>query len=402
MNPILTFKIALRALARNKLRTVLTMLGLIIGVAAVIAMLSIGNGAKVSMEQRLSSMGTNSVHVFPGFRRGRQRGAEGSGIKLTVDDWKAVSRLPEVANSAPMGEGRGPVISGNTNWTTAIVGTTPSYLQVRNWTLSSGRMFSESEINSAANVMVMGADVRRELFGSADPVGESVRVKNLPFKVIGLLEEKGTGGFGSQDNQILIPYTTYMSKWSGVNWFDFMSLQAHRPSEVQALEDLVIDFLNDRYHVTDPENGGFRAFNQEQVSQMLGESTRIFTLLLGGIASVSLLVGGIGVMNIMLVSVTERVREIGIRMAIGARGRDILAQFLMESVVLSLSGGALGVLFGVGVSRLIASLAGWPSVVSEGSVILAFGTSVAIGIFFGFYPAVSASRLDPIQALRHE
>lgn len=378
------------------------MLGIIIGVAAVIAMLSIGNGAKVSMEQRLSSMGTNSVHLFPGFRRGPQRGAEGSSVRITVADWKAVDALPEVAASAPMGEGRGSVISGNTNWSTNVVGTTPSYLSVRNWTLASGRAFSESEVNSAANVMVMGAEVRRQLFGSADPVGEAVRLKNLPFRVIGLLEEKGSGGFGSQDNQVLIPYTTYMSKFAGTDKLDFMSLQAHSAGEVQALEDLVIDFLNDRYNVRDPENGGFRAFNQEQLSQMLGESTRIFTLLLGGIASVSLLVGGIGVMNIMLVSVTERIREIGIRMAIGARGRDILAQFLMESVVLSLSGGALGVLLGVGASRLIAGMAGWPSVVSEGSIVLAFGTSVAIGFFFGFYPAVSASRLDPIQALRHE
>ncbi len=402
MTPWLTLRVALRALVRNKLRTALTMLGLIIGVAAVIAMLSIGNGAKLSMEQRLSSMGTNSVHVFPGFRRGSQRGAEGTGIKITVADWKAVSRLPEVANSAPMGEGRGAVIAGNTNWSTSVVGTSPSYLAVRNSTLESGRMFSESEVSSAANVMVIGTEVKRQLFGAADPVGESVRLKNLPFKIIGVLQEKGTGGFGSQDNQILIPYTTYISKWSGEDRIGSISLQAHSSSEVQALEDLVIDFLNDRYNVVDPENGGFRAFNQEQISQMLGESTRIFTLLLGGIASISLLVGGIGVMNIMLVSVTERVREIGIRMAIGARGRDILAQFLMESVVLSLSGGILGVFLGTGVSRVIASVAGWPSVVSQESVLLAFCTSVAIGIFFGFYPAVSASRLDPIQALRHE
>lgn len=392
----------MRALVRNKLRTALTMLGLIIGVAAVIAMLSIGNGAKLSMEQRLSSMGTNSVHVFPGFRRGSQRGAEGTGIKITVADWKAVSRLPEVANSAPMGEGRGAVIAGNTNWSTSVVGTSPSYLAVRNSTLDSGRMFSESEVSSAANVMVIGTEVKRQLFGAADPVGESVRLKNLPFKIIGVLQEKGTGGFGSQDNQILIPYTTYISKWAGEDRIGSISLQAHTSSEVQALEDLVIDFLNDRYNVADPENGGFRAFNQEQISQMLGESTRIFTLLLGGIASISLLVGGIGVMNIMLVSVTERVREIGIRMAIGARGRDILAQFLMESVVLSLSGGILGVFLGTGVSRVIASVAGWPSVVSQESVMLAFCTSVGIGIFFGFYPAVSASRLDPIEALRHE
>jgi putative ABC transport system permease protein len=395
-------RIAMRALLRNKLRSSLTMLGIIIGVAAVIAMLSIGNGAKLSMEDRISSMGTNSVHIFPGFRRGRARGAEGGGVKVTVADWKAVAALPEVANSCPMGSTSAQMVVGSANWSTSVVGTTASYLEVRNWSLESGRIFTESEVNSAANVIVLGAEVRRELFGAADPLGETIRVNNLPFRVIGLLVEKGSGGFGSQDNQTLVPYTTYMRKVEGTDRLDYLSLTARSADEVQATEDLVIDFLNDRYRVTDPEDGGFRAFNMAQVSEMLGASTRIFTLLLGGIASVSLLVGGIGVMNIMLVSVTERVREIGIRMAIGARGVDILAQFLMESVVLSLSGGVLGVAVGQGVSHLIAKMAGWPSVVSQQSIVLAFGTSVAIGVFFGFYPALSASRLDPIQALRHE
>jgi putative ABC transport system permease protein len=398
----LTFRIALRALVRNKLRTVLTMLGIVIGVGAVIAMLSIGNGAKLAVEERIAGMGTNSVHVWPGFRRGRNRGAAGSSLKLTVADWKAVAALPEVMNSCPMATSSAQLVAGSANWSCSVIGTTPSYLEVRSWPLAAGRMFTESEINAAANVAVLGSEVRKELFGSADPVGEDIRIGNLPFRVVGLLTEKGSSGFGSRDNSVLVPYTTQMRKIDGSDSLSYMSLQAHTRDEVKPLEAIVVDFLNERYRVTDPENGGFGAFNMAEVSEMAGESTRIFSMLLGGIASVSLLVGGIGVMNIMLVSVTERIREIGIRMAIGARGRDILGQFLMEAIVLSLSGGALGVLLGLGVSHLIGKVAGWPSVVSEQSILLAFGTSAAIGIFFGFYPALSASRLDPIQALRND
>ena len=398
----LTFRIALRALMRNKLRTTLTMLGIIIGVGAVIAMLSIGNGAKLSMEERLSSMGTNAVHIWPGFRRGRSRGASGSGLKMTVEDWHSVDALPEVAVSSPIVQTSAQMVYGVANWSSQVVGTTPSYLEIRTWALDEGRMFTESEINGATNVCVLGLEVRKELFGSADPIGETIRLKNLPFQVIGLLSEKGSSGFGSRDNMVLIPYTTMMRKVGGQESLSYMSVQAFGPDDVEALEDIVVGHLNERYHVTDPENGGFGAFNMAELSAQLGESTRIFTLLLGGIASVSLLVGGIGVMNIMLVSVTERVREIGIRMAVGARGRDILGQFLMEAVVLSLCGGMLGICLGLGVSHLIAKVAGWPSVVSQDSIVLAFCTSVGIGVFFGFYPALSASRLDPIEALRHE
>lgn len=402
MRSWLTFRIALRALMRNKLRTALTMLGIIIGVGAVIAMLSIGNGARLSMEERLSSMGTNAVHIWPGFRRGRSRGASGSGLKMTVEDWQAVDALPEVALSCPIVQTSAQMVYGSANWTCQIMGTTPSYIELRNWSLQEGRMFTDSEINAATNVCVLGTEVRRELFGSADPINETIRIKNLPFRVIGLLEEKGSSGFGSRDNMAIIPYTTMMRKVGGQESLSYMSVQAYGPNDVKALEEIVVGFLNDRYRVADPENGGFGAFNMAELSAQLGESTRIFTLLLGGIASVSLLVGGIGVMNIMLVSVTERVREIGIRMAIGARGRDILGQFLMEAVVLSLCGGIMGIALGLGVSHIIASMAGWPSVVSQDSIVLAFCTSVGIGVFFGFYPALSASRMDPIEALRRE
>jgi putative ABC transport system permease protein len=395
-------RIALRALFRNKLRTTLTMLGIVIGVGAVIAMLSIGNGAKLAMQERLSSMGTNAVHIWPGFRRGRNRGTAGGGMGISVQDWHAVDALPEVFLSCPIVQNSQTLVYGSANWNCSIMGTTPAYLQLRNWALEDGRMFSESEINAAANVCVLGAETRRELFGAADPVGETIRIKNMPFRVIGLLVEKGSSGFGSRDNTVLVPYTTEMQKLSGQQNLDYLSVQARSPEEVNDLQEVVVNFLNDRYNITDPTNGGFGAFNVAELSKQLGESTRIFSLLLGGIASVSLLVGGIGVMNIMLVSVTERIREIGIRMAIGARARDILSQFLMEAVVLSLGGGILGVALGMGVSRVIANMAGWPSVVSQESVLLAFGTSVGIGVFFGFYPALSASRLDPIEALRNE
>ncbi len=402
MNLGLTLRIALRALARNKLRTLLTMLGIIIGVAAVIAMLSIGNGAQLAVQERISAMGTNTVFIWPGHRRGRSRGGSDSGTRLTVADWKAVDRLPEVQLSSPMANSSASLVYASANWTTSLTGTNPAYFEIMNWGVTSGRLFSESEVNSGANVIVLGSQVRDELFGSTDPVGSTIRVRNIPFRVIGVLEEKGSGGFGNRDNTALMPYTTLMRKIDGTDRLSYLTLQAPTQDRVREVETIAVEVLNERYRITDPKSGGFSAYNQAEASEVAGESTRVFSLLLGGIASVSLLVGGIGIMNIMLVSVTERIREIGIRMAVGARGRDILAQFLVESIVLSLAGGAIGVLLGGGVSVLIASLAGWPTVISESSVVLAFGTSALIGIFFGFYPALSASRLDPIQALRNE
>lgn len=398
----MTLRIALQALARNKLRTLLTMLGMIIGVSAVIAMLSIGTGAQVMVKQQMEAMGTNSVHFYPGWRRGRGRGGGAGGARtlISVKDWKAVDALPEVMVSCPMVTNGAQLIYGSSNWNTSVYGTTEGYLVIRNWEMAEGRFFTKSEIDLAANVVVLGAEVRNELFGSANALGETIRIKNLPFKVIGLLQEKGNSGGGSRDNSVCIPYTTDMQKVSGQDYLDSISCAAPTREKAQALEKTVVDFLNQRHRVEDPEDGGFEAHNLAEASQAADESTEIFKMLLGGIASVSLLVGGIGIMNIMLVSVTERVREIGIRMAVGARGRDILAQFLTEAVVLSLAGGGLGVLLGWGVATLVAKLVGWPAIVSASSVVLAFGTSALIGIFFGFYPALSASKLDPIEALR--
>ena len=402
MSPILTFRIAIKALTANKLRTVLTMLGIIIGVGAVIAMLSIGSGARYMVEQRIQSLGTNAVFIWPGHRRGRNRGADGNQAQLTVDDWQALQRLPEVAAAAPIVPTAGEIVYGNANWSCTIYGTTPVYIYQKDWPVASGRLFNDREIQSADNVAVIGEQVRKELFGSADPVGETIRIKNRPYKVIGLMTETGVSGYGNKDNTVFVPYTTLMKKLQRTEYLRFLSLSAHSREEVKSLEKIAVDFLNQRHNIEDPDNGGFGAFNQAEATEAADKSTAIFSMLLGGIASISLVVGGIGIMNIMLVSVTERTREIGIRMAVGARGRDILAQFLVEAMVLSLLGGAAGILLGSGLARIIAGFAGWPPIVSAGSVALAFGTSAGIGIFFGFYPAYAASRLDPIEALRHE
>ena len=402
MNPILTFRIAFKALYSNKLRTVLTMLGIIIGVAAVIAMLSIGNGAKYLVEQRIESLGTNAVFIWPGHRRGRNRGSEGNEARLTVDDWKAVDRLPEVANSSPMIFSYGDLVLGNRNWSCSIYGITPAFFEQKNWKIAEGRFFNAREIQSATNVVILGSEARQELVGASDIVGQTIRIKKIPFRVIGVMEEKGSSGHGTRDNAIFIPYSTLMKKVDRRDTIHYLSLSARSREEVKDLERIAIDFLNARYNVEDPENGGFGAFNQAEASEKADESTKIFSRLLGGIASISLVVGGIGIMNIMLVSVTERTREIGIRMAVGARGRDILAQFLVEAVALSVAGGVLGILLGYGLCRVIAGFAGWPPIMSLDSIVLAFGTSAFIGIFFGFYPALSAARMDPIEALRHE
>lgn len=400
MSPILVLRIALKALARNKLRSALTMLGIIIGVGAVVAMLSIGAGAQAAVEKNLTSLGVNTVEVYPGYRRrGRRRGAAGAEQKFVVKDWKALKRLPEVKESYPMvGEGT-QIVYGSANWNCSVKGTTPSYFKIVNWTTSKGRLFNESETSGGALVCVLGKKVARELFGGSYPVGETIRIKGFPFKVVGVLKEKGGSAWNNRDDVVLMPLLSMISRVKGKDRLSNIVVQAHSPEEVEDLERKAVDFLNTRYNIEDKKLG-FQSYNQAQASSVVGDSTKIFSMLLGGVASVSLLVGGIGIMNIMLVSVTERVREIGIRMAVGARGRDILAQFLYEAVLISLAGGALGIVLGGGVAHWVAGLAGWPTIISQNAVALAFGTSAFIGIFFGFYPAFRASRLDPIQALR--
>lgn len=399
MTLFLTLRVALKALARNKLRTGLTMLGIIIGVAAVVAMLSIGAGAQASVTQSLSELGVNTLEIYPGFRRGRSRGTTGAERSLVVADWKAVRRLPEVQLSFPEISTSAELVYGSSNWNSGVRGTSPEYFQVMNWPAAVGRVFTESESNGGALVAVLGHKAARELFGGVNPVGETVRIKGAPFRVIGVLKEKGGGAWSNQDDTVIIPYLCAITRLTGRDSLNSITLQASSAEDVQKLQKVAVDFLNERYHITNAEDG-FYVYNQAETAAVLGDSTKIFSMLLGGVASVSLLVGGIGIMNIMLVSVTERVREIGIRMAVGARGRDILAQFLTEAVAISLAGGAIGILFGASVAAWVAKLAEWPFIVSQGAVVLAFGTSALIGIFFGFYPAFKASELDPIQALR--
>lgn len=399
MTSLLTLRVALKALARNKLRTSLTMLGIIIGVAAVVAMLSVGAGAQAAVTKSLSELGVNTIEVYPGFRQGRNRGSSGSERTLVVADWKAIRRLPEVQASFPSISASGELVYGSTNWNCSVRGTSSEYFQVMNWPAETGRVFTESESNGGALVVVLGVKAAQELFGSSDPIGETIRIKGFPFRVIGVLKEKGGSAWSNPDDVAVIPYLSAITRVTGQDSVGSITLQARSEREAEKLQQTAVDFLNDRYHITNPETG-FQAYNQAEAVAVLGESTKVFSLLLGGVASVSLLVGGIGIMNIMLVSVTERVREIGIRMAVGARGRDILTQFLAEAVVISIVGGAIGITIGAAIAYWVASLAEWSFIVSQGAVVLAFGTSAFIGIFFGFYPAFKASQLDPIQALR--
>jgi putative ABC transport system permease protein len=404
MNLWFTVRIACRALLRNRLRSLLTMLGIIIGVAAVISMLSIGNGAQIAMQSSIEKMGTNTITIEPGYRRGGMRGVSGSGNKLVEADWLAIASLPGIQASSPVCGTWGTIVYGNANWNTELSGVAEQYDLITNWSLQSGRMFNEAEVRGGHNVVVLGTQVRDELFGAADPVGATIRIQNFPFRVIGLLTEKGdsSGGWGSQDNRVLIPYTTVRARLTGSDQFQSIIVKAESADDIEDLQFVIKDILNTRYKVKNPEKDGFQTESSAEASETAAESAKVFSYLLGGIASVSLLVGGIGIMNIMLVSVTERIREIGIRMAVGARGRDILGQFLVEAIVLSLIGGGLGVALGSGISIAIARMAQWPAVISQASILLAFGTSAFIGIFFGFYPALSASQLDPIEALRSE
>ncbi len=403
MNLAITVKVAWRALWANRLRTMLTLLGIIIGVASVIAMLAIGNGARIAVQKRIANMGVNAIHVFPGSRkRHGVRGGRGTGIHLKEADLKAVRDLPAVSMVCPMNSGRAQVVFGSANWNTTYRGTTPEFFVIRNWPVVKGRVFTDNEVRGGANVCVLGKITAEKLFGATDPVGQTIRIRHLPFKVIGVLTEKGDSGWGSaKDDTLIMPYTTAQRKLLGIDYIQYFTVSAKRADQVEELEKQVVSVLKELHHIPPDNKDAFGAYNQAEVSRTADESMKVFEMLLGGIASVSLLVGGIGIMNIMLVSVTERTKEIGIRMAVGARARDILMQFLIESVVLCLIGGCLGVILGVAASFVMAHYASWPSVVSKGSILVALGFATAIGIFFGFYPAVRASKMDPIESLRH-
>ena len=397
---------AFRALQRNKMRSFLTMLGIIIGVGAVIAMLAIGQGAEYSVQQQISSLGTNVLMVFPGSsQQGGIRMGAGTMTTLTEDDALAIAReCPAVAYVSPGARSGGQVIAGNMNWATSIEGTSADYLEIRKWKVEYGDFYTDQDVKAAAKVCVIGRTVADNLFpDGGDPVSQNIRIRNVPFKVIGVLEKKGQNAMGQdQDDIILAPYTTVLRRLSHSPNVRYVLVSAVSPNAIITAQNQITEVLRMRHKIAPYDVDDFTIRNQTDLAATATATSEIMTILLASIASVSLLVGGIGIMNIMLVSVTERTREIGIRMSVGAREKDILTQFLIEALVLSLLGGILGIILGVGGSKLISGLANWPTIITVFSILLSFGFSIAIGIFFGFYPARKASRLNPIDALRYE
>jgi len=403
-----TLKISLRALRVNKMRSGLTMLGIIIGVGAVIAMLAVGTGASRKISEQISSMGSNLLIILPGATTaGGVRMGAGTQPTLTMGDADAIQKeSPAVSDVAPVLNGVAQVVYGHQNWSTGVTGTTPNMLNVRDWPLASGRTFTEQDVKSATKVCLLGQTVVDNLFGDQNPVGQIIRIKSVPFLVIGVLAPKGQSPQGQdQDDTIYIPVTTAQKKLFGTSFpgmVRIIMVKARTAEDLGPAEKQINELLRQRHHIGQKQENDFTVRNLTQIMQAAEQSTKVMTLLLGAIASVSLLVGGIGIMNIMLVSVTERTREIGIRMAIGAKTWDIRLQFIIEALTLSLTGGVIGIIFGVSGSKILAMAAGWTTVVSPLSVLMAFGFSGLVGIFFGFYPAYKASLLNPIDALRYE
>jgi len=410
MNFLALLRIALRALAVNKMRSALTMLGIVIGVGAVIVMIAVGAGAQARVEEQIRSLGSNLLLVMPGSTTsGGVRMGFGSGSTLTEDDVLAINREIPEAIAAPALRGSAQVIWGNSNWSTQIYGTTPEYLDVRQWPLVSGRAFEPAEMAGAAKVALIGATVAKQLFGAADPLDQSIRIKRVPFTIIGVLDVKGQSMMGTdQDDLILVPIKTARSRVLGTasaarnRTVGTIWVKAADGVDTKIVEEQVRGLLRQRHRIQAGADDDFSLRNLQEVMAAQEASSRVLALLLAAVASVSLLVGGIGIMNIMLVSVTERTREIGLRMAVGARTRDILGQFLVEAVTLSLIGGLIGVALGMGTSLAIAELAGWRIVISPEAVGLAVAFAFVIGVFFGFYPARKAARLNPVEALRFE
>jgi putative ABC transport system permease protein len=399
-------RIALRALARNKMRSVLTMLGIIIGVGAVIAMVGVGQGAQKAVQDQIASMGSNLLFVQAGsVNRGGTRMGSGATKTLVYDDLKAILReAPAVANAAPGAATQAQVVFDNNNWSTSINGTEPQYFDIRNWPMATGASFTEDDVSTAADVAVIGETVRQNLFGPAtDPIGQTIRIGQLPFKVVGVLSAKGNSGMGGdQDDAIYIPITTLQKKISGQDWLRYIMVSAVSQPASYAAQQQITALLHDRHRIRRGQDDDFSVRNLADVAALADQSAKIMTMLLASIASVSLIVGGIGIMNIMLVSVTERTREIGIRVAIGATESDVQRQFLTEAIVLSLTGGAAGIFAGVGSSLLITNVLHWAVSISPLAIVAAVFFSMGVGVFFGFYPARKAARLDPIEALRFE
>jgi putative ABC transport system permease protein len=397
-------RIALRALARNKMRTVLTMLGIIIGVGAVICVVAIGQGAGQAVQGQIQNLGENMLWIQAGSinTSGVRMGAQATKT-LTIQDAQAIQlQVPTIVAQSPGVAAAVHIVNGNRNWYTRTNGVGQNFFTIRNWPVDRGSGFSQRDVDVAADVCVLGTTVSQQLFGDLDPIGQTVRVQNIPFVIIGVLVSKGSTFGQDQDDTMFMPYTTVQKKLAGISWLQYITASADSQPDIGAAEKQVAALLRQRHHLRPEEDDDFIIRSPQELADTVAVTTRILTLLLASIASVSLLVGGIGIMNIMLVSVTERTREIGVRMAVGATEQDVQRQFLSEALVLSCLGGLIGVALGIGVSLTVSHIMGWPSVASPLAVLIAVVFSAAVGIFFGYYPARKAARLDPIEALRYE
>ena len=399
-----SFLMAWASLVANKMRSILTMLGIIIGVAAVIALVSIGNGVKQDIQNSISSLGSNLLMVMPGApRTPGVRPTAGSMKSLKVADYEAIAKLDGVKAVSPMTNGAYVVIYQNKNWTTSVSGVNANYLDVNNWTMKSGRFLSNKNIQNRERVAVIGKTVAKNLFGDEDPVGAEIRVKNIPFRVIGVLNSKGSGAMGNdQDDMVIIPYTTAMERVDGIDYLRMIYVVAKDENGIDRLQSDIENLLRVRHGIKDTNLDDFNIQNMNSIMETMEETTGTLTLFLGAVAAISLVVGGIGIMNIMLVSVTERTREIGIRKALGATYFVIVTQFLIEAVVISLMGGLIGIALGIGASKLISLASGMSTVISVPTIVLSFAFSMAIGLVFGIYPARKAAKLNPIDALHYE
>ena len=392
------------SLVANKLRSLLTMLGIIIGVAAVIALVSIGNGVKQDIENSISSLGSNLLVVLPGApRTPGARPSQGSMKSLKISDYEAIAKLEGVKAASPMTNGSYVVIYQNKNWTTSVAGVNSNFQDVNNWTMTSGRFFSDKNVQNRERVAVVGETVVKNLFADEDPVGKEIRVKNIPFRVIGVLKSKGNGTMGNdQDDTVLIPYTTSMERVEGIDYLRMVYVVAKDDEGIDRLQADIENLLRVRHNIKDTNLDDFNIQNMKSIMETVAQTTGTFTLFLGAVAAISLVVGGIGIMNIMLVSVTERTLEIGVRKALGATYSVIVTQFLIEAVVISLMGGFIGIAFGIGASKVIGMVSGMSTVVSVPTIIMSFAFSMAIGLIFGIYPARKAAKLNPIDALHYE